>query len=157
MREEIESMEDRLKDDCDPFDERSVVDLCSQLTEYSTRTARQMTSPAIRDDVVARFGHLKVASAAGYWRNIRGLVDVRAKIVSATEHTASDVPDMKPYLVEWHQIKAAIALEIPQKSSNGPFNWDPKEEYLFPDELARQGLNELLLLWLDRYGLAAHM
>lgn len=155
MREEIEIMEYRLANVCEPFDEKIIADLCSQLAEYSTRTARQMTSPAIRDDVVARFGHSRVASAAGYWRNIRDLADVRAKTASAIESTANDMPDMKPYLIEWHQTKAAIALGIPQKSSNGPFGWDSKQEYLFPDELARQGLNELLLLWLDRYGLAS--
>lgn len=154
MREEIECLEKRLTTACESFVEGDVVDLCSELSEYSTRTARQMTSPVIRDDLVARFGYSRVASATGFWRNIRGLTDVRAKVISATADTAPDMPEMKPFLMDWHHTKAAIALEVPRKSSNGPFSCDSREDYLFPDELARQGLNELLLLWLDRYGLA---
>lgn len=151
-------MEGRLAADrCQSFDEGEIVGLCSELAEYSTKTARQMTSSLIRNDVVAKFGHSRVASATSFWRNIRGLAEVQAKTVSATESTASDMPDLKPYLMDWYRTKAAIALRIPQKSSNGPFSWDSKEAFLFPDELARQGLNELLLLWLDQYCLAEQM
>lgn len=40
-------------------------------------------------------------------------------------------------------------------SQQGKFSWDPElvEEYTFGDELPRQGLKEVLLLWLDRTGL----
>lgn len=156
MREEIQSLEKRLVEGCESFLEEHVKDLCSHLAEYSMRTARQMTSPSTRDDVVARFGHSRVASAAGFWRDIRGLVDVQQKAVAATENTATDMPEMKPYLMDWYETKAAISLGTQQKSSDGPFDWDSNVEYLLPDELARQGLNELLLMWLDRYGLTAH-
>ncbi|KAK4493582.1 hypothetical protein PRZ48_015249 [Zasmidium cellare] len=157
MRDEIECLEQRLKDDSQPFHDEDVTVLCSQLADYSTRTARQMTSPIIRDEVVARFGHAKVASATEAWRKMRNDVDVRDKTVTATERTAIDMPGLKPLLLDWHHTKAAIALGVPQMSMGGPFEWQARDEYFFPDELARQGLNELLLLWLDRFGLVAHM
>ena len=116
-----------------------------------------MTSPIIRDEVVARFGYAKVASATEAWRKIRNDVDVRDKTVTATERTGADMPGLKPLLLDWHHTKAAIALGVPQMSMGGPFEWQARDEYFFPDELARQGLNELLLLWLDRFGLVAHM
>lgn len=157
MREEIELLEGRLAGDSQSFVDEDVTALCSQLADYSTRTARQMTRPSIRDEVVARFGHSKVASTIDAWRSIRGRADIQERTVGATESTAGDMPELKPYLLDWHHTKAAITLGIPQISVGGPFEWKEGEEYFFPDELGRQGLNELLLLWLDRYGLVAQM
>lgn len=139
------------------FEGGDVAALCDQLSDYATRTARQMTSASIRDATVAKFEQAKVAGAISSWRKLRTRVDVRENVVTASMSTVGSMPEMKPYLLDWHRTKASIALGIPQTSSDGPLNWDPSEDYLFPDELARQGLSELLIHWLDQNGMATLM
>lgn len=153
MREEIEVMENRLSSE-QVFQEQSVTTLCSRIADYATRTVRQMTSPSIREEVVARFGQASVAGAITSWRKVRHHADVQRRVTAASDKTVVEVPEMKPYLLDWQQTRARMALGIPETSPDGPFHWDAEDEYYFPDELARQGLNELLIWWLARFEVA---
>lgn len=155
MREEIEAVEEKLRstsDPSDPFLHDEVKSLCSQISQYSTRTTRQMIPITMRDEAVSKFSARTVTDAKDVWKNIREQPGVHQRVVEATDRTAKVMPEMKDYLLDWYQTKARLAIGADGGHDSLRVPLEPSAEYYFPDELVRQGLNELLLLWLDKMG-----
>lgn len=153
MREEIEAVEEKLRstsDPSDPFLHDEVKSLCSQISQYSTRTTRQMIPITMRDEAVSKFSARTVTDAKDVWKNIREQPGVHQRVVEATDRTAKVMPEMKDYLLDWYQTKARLAVGADGGHDSLRVPLEASAEYYFPDELVRQGLNELLLLWLDK-------
>lgn len=153
MSVEIQAVEDRIKGlGGDQFPREDVEALCENLAAYAQGTARQMVSPAIRNEVVAKFGLDQVAKAGNLWLRAELTLDSVARVETATRDTLQAMPSMKRYMIDWHVANAKSTMKSHGallKSSSGL----EEKHCLFPNELARQGQNELLICWLDKMGL----
>lgn len=153
MKDEIKAMEDRLEGlGGDRFDREDIEALCENLAVYAHRTGRQMIDPAIRNEVVAKFGLARVAKAGNVWLRANLSPDSVARVEAATRDALQVMPSMKSYMIDWQVDNAKSTVEKPGaalKSCRGV----GEKNCLFPDELARQGQNELLICWLDKMGL----
>ena len=155
MRAEIEAVEKNLKslgsDDIFPYDE--VEFLCEKISQYSTETTRQMIHQHSRDEAVSRFSWQEVSNAVETWKDVREQPGVHERVMHATSRTSSDMPELKKYLLDWYQTKAQLAARTNEGYLTTCSVPRGSEDYYFPDELARQGLNEYLLLWLTNMDL----
>jgi hypothetical protein len=155
MKVEIEAVEEKLKslgsNGVFPHDE--VDFLCEQISQYSTDTTRQMVRPHTRDEAVSKFSWQKVSNAVEIWKDVRKQPDVHERIVHATGRTSSEMPEMKRYLLDWCQTRAQLAVSTDRRYGDTLLVPEDSEDYYFPDELARQGLNECLILWLTEMDL----
>lgn len=128
-----------------------------QQISYLKRTVRQMVSPELVKSVAWRFGARAIYDAGKTWDEVRASPSFRERLPGAMED-ARACTEVSRYLVDWYETKGAIERGDVEGigSQHGPFSWDrPVEEYLFGDELLRQGLKEVLLEWLDRTGMLA--
>jgi len=156
MRQEIEAMEATIvgsRNAADEFPLAEAHSLLGTLAEYSKRTTRQMIDISLRDDVREKYGAPAINNASKTWEKIKSVPDFDFELAKAMNVTERKMPEMQPYLLDWCETKAKIERGIPECSSNGPFKWVKHVEYYLPDELARQGLKETLLDWMDRTGL----
>ena len=127
--------------------------LSSKLEAYASRTSRQMTDPGVRDATLGKFGLKIVTRAPAVWRDIRSDPRLTERVAEAIENTLS-LPEMRVYVIDWSQTKAKLSMNVPVECIQGMLKWSSSiENYLLPDELVRQGLNETLIWWLDRSGL----
>ncbi|THY83323.1 hypothetical protein D6C95_08493 [Aureobasidium pullulans] len=129
--------------------------LCEELSKYSQRTARQMVDPEIRDGLARKYGARGIAEASKYWQLIRAMPQASSKIAEATRYAEDSMPRMKGYTFDWCQTRARIQRGSIERGTQGLIVWDDKADYLLGDELEAQGLNEILLWWLEETGLMA--
>ena len=129
--------------------------LCEELSKYSQRTARQMVDPEIRDGLARKYGAKGIAEASKYWQLIRAMPQASSKIAEATRYAEDSMPRMKGYTFDWCQTRARIQRGSIERGTQGLIVWDDKADYLLGDELEAQGLNEILLWWLEETGLMA--
>lgn len=153
MKVEFQAVEDRVKElGGDQFLREDVEALCENLAAYAQRTARQMVIPAIRNEVVAKFGLDQVAKAGNLWLRAELTPDSVARVETATKDTLQAMPHMKSCMIDWRIASAILALEEPKADLRSSSGFEEKH-CLFPHELAKQGQNELLICWLDKMGL----
>lgn len=139
--------------DASVFPFPDIEESCQNLADYALRTTRQMTDPRLRDHVMSKFGHAGVGGASETWNRIKTCPDFEMGMAKAMEMTENGLPEWRVYLLDWCETKAKLARGIALPSQNGLFEWKEGVEYLFGDELVRQGLKETLLDWMDKVGL----
>ncbi|KAG9966685.1 hypothetical protein KCU61_g67, partial [Aureobasidium melanogenum] len=135
------------------FVHQKTENLCEELSKYAKRTARQMVDPEIRDDLARKYGAHGIAKASDYWQKVRNMPRGRVMIAEATKFAEDNMPRMKNYTLDWCQTRARIQRGARERGTNGLIVWDEKVDYFLGDELEAQGLNEILLYWMDRTGL----
>ncbi|KAH0345228.1 hypothetical protein KCU81_g4531, partial [Aureobasidium melanogenum] len=127
--------------------------LCEELSRYAKRTARQMVDPEIRDELARKYGAHGIAKASDYWQMVRRSTRARVMIADATKFAEDSMPRMKNYTLDWCQTRARIMRGARERGTNGLIIWDEKVDYFLGDELEAQGLNEILLYWMEKTGL----
>lgn len=123
--------------------------LCEELARYSQRTARQMVDPSIRDALALKFGADGIANAGKYWQQVRAKPQARSSIAAATRYAKDEMPRMKGYALDWCQTRARLQTGSIERGVKGTIEWDEETGYLLGDELEFQGLNEILLFWME--------
>ncbi|OGM43416.1 hypothetical protein ABOM_007675 [Aspergillus bombycis] len=137
-----------------PFDE--VYHFAEQQISYLKRTVRQTVDQTLCVDVRRRFDVREINSVGEKWAHVRAHQRFRDLLPGVMAQTLMWGP-VRPYLSDWEETKYMIRSGNASlvHSQQGMFLWDPNrvEEYLFGDELLRQGLKEVLLAWLYRFDL----
>lgn len=156
MRDEIDAALveiDRTTQAGHTFVHQKAENLCEELSRYAKRTARQMVDPEIRDELARKYGAHGIARASDYWQAVRKMPQARVIIANATKYAEDKMPRMKNYTLDWCQTRARIQRGARERGTNGLIVWDEKTDYLLGDELEAQGLNEILLHWMEETGL----
>ncbi|KAH0397297.1 hypothetical protein KCU89_g8424, partial [Aureobasidium melanogenum] len=135
------------------FIHQETENLCEELSKYAKRTARQMVDPEIRDDLARKYGAHGIAKASNYWQTVRSVPQAKVMIADATKFAEDNMPRMKNYTLDWCQTRARIQRGSRERGTNGLIVWDEKVDYFLGDELEAQGLNEILLYWMEKTGL----
>jgi hypothetical protein len=135
------------------FIHQETENLCEELSRYAKRTARQMVDPEIRDDLARKYEAHGIAKASNYWQTVRSVPQAKVMIADATKFAEDNMPRMKNYTLDWCQTRARIQRGSRERGTNGLIVWDEKVDYFLGDELEAQGLNEILLYWMEKTGL----
>ncbi|KAI5236051.1 hypothetical protein E4T43_08866 [Aureobasidium subglaciale] len=127
--------------------------LCDEISRYSKRTARQMVDPEIRDGLARKYGAKGISEASKYWHKVRATHRESSLIADATKYAEENMPRMKGYTLDWCQTRGRIQRGSRERGTQGLIVWDEQTDYLLGDELESQGLNEILLYWMEETGL----
>ncbi|KAK3079241.1 hypothetical protein LTS18_005378, partial [Coniosporium uncinatum] len=152
MKQNILMLEEsiRLRSGSSGVDIAEISDFADHQIAYLTRTVRQLVPEEDEVAVLQKFGLQTVFNATGVWEKIQQVVPVVAHM---TSYSGRDWKPDSPLWADLRQtledVKAGRTLE----GQKGRFTWTLSRAYNMGDELLRQGLAELFLLWLDHVGL----
>ncbi|GAB1194502.1 hypothetical protein APSETT444_003748 [Aspergillus pseudonomiae] len=160
MKQEIEHMQatiiQHVGRDRDSFPLDEVYHFAEQQTSYLKRTVRQMVDRTLCVDVRRRFDVREINSVGEKWALVRAHPQFKDLLPGVMAQTSMWGP-VRLYLSDWEETKYMIRSGNASlvHSQQGTFSWDQNraDEYLFGDELLRQGLKEVLLAWLHRFDL----
>ncbi|KAE8354138.1 hypothetical protein BDV28DRAFT_156436 [Aspergillus coremiiformis] len=137
-----------------PLDE--IYHFVDQQISYLKRTIRQMVDQTLCAEVRRQFDPRKINSAGEIWARVRAQKRFKDLLPIVMAQTMAWKP-VVPYVSDWQEtkylIKTGHAMSVLSQQGNFPWCQDDFEEYLFGDELLRQGLKEVLLAWLHRFDL----
>jgi len=151
MRQRIESLEASLAKSptCDVSE---IHRFAQSQIGYLKRTARQLIPLDEYDWVVSEFGTRSIRNARKLWAKAEMLEGFAQHVESVTPGCWRPESPLWADLAETQMaIKAGQVLE----SQTGRFKWTKERPFCMGDELLRQGLPEVFLLWLDATGLYA--
>lgn len=160
MKQEIEHMQSNIIKYVDKYSDSFPLDEISRFADqqisYLKRTVRQMVDQALCAEVRRHFEARKIDAAGDIWARVRAHERLQDLLPIAMAQTMM-WKSVSPYVSDWKETKYLIKTGRASSilSQKGNFLWcqNKSEEYLFGDELVRQGLREVLLAWLHRSGL----
>ncbi|KNG88183.1 hypothetical protein ANOM_004231 [Aspergillus nomiae NRRL 13137] len=160
MKQEIEHMQatiiQHVGRDRDSFPLDEVHHFAEQQISYLKRTVRQMVDRTLCVDVRRRFDVREINSVSEKWALVHAHPQFNDLLPGVMAQTLMWGP-VRLYLSDWEETKYMIRSGNASlvHSQQGTFSWDQNrvDEYLFGDELLRQGLKEVLLAWLHRFDL----
>ncbi|RAQ71267.1 hypothetical protein COH20_003454 [Aspergillus flavus] len=160
MKQEIENIQatiiQHVSRDRDSFPLDEVYHFAEQQISYLKRTARQMVDQTLCAEVRRHFGVREINATSEKWVVVRAHQRFKDLLPGVMAQTLVWRP-VCLYLSDWEETKYMIRSGNVSfvYSQQGTFSWDQYrfEEYLFGDELLRQGLKEVLLAWLHRFDL----
>ncbi|GMG53609.1 unnamed protein product [Aspergillus oryzae var. brunneus] len=160
MKQEIENIQatiiQHVSRDRDSFPLDEVYHFAEQQISYLKRTARQMVDQTLCAEVRRHFGVREINATSEKWVIVRAHQRFKDLLPGVMAQTLVWRP-VCLYLSDWEETKYMIRSGNVSfvYSQQGTFSWDQYrfEEYLFGDELLRQGLKEVLLAWLHRFDL----
>ncbi|KAE8151049.1 hypothetical protein BDV25DRAFT_139206 [Aspergillus avenaceus] len=156
MKAEIQNMQAKIarlpNSDSASIPLHEMCEFTDQQVAYLTRTVRQMVDPFLCADVRRRFDVRKVNSVGRTWAHIRTQAQFKDLLPAVMALTMEWKP-FQLYIADWHYTQHMITSGLSSSicSQQGNFAWcrDRANDFLFGDELLRQGLKEVLLAWLD--------
>ncbi|KAE8162572.1 hypothetical protein BDV40DRAFT_312368 [Aspergillus tamarii] len=160
MKQEIEHMQttiiQHIDRDRDSFPLDEVSHFAEQQISYLKRTVRQMVDQTLCTDVRRHFDVREINAVGDIWARIRVHRQFKDLLPGVMAQTLT-WGLVLPYLNDWEKTKCMIRSGNASLvySQQRRFSWDHNrhEEYLFGDELLRQGLKEVLVAWLHRFDL----
>lgn len=152
MMFEIDRLHRKAADLDEPLDVVAVQQVIESQIQYLKRTSRQLVPFDVQNEVLQKFGASTVQKAAALWEQAQGLDSFEERVTSITQHNWMPESPLWADLAETQtNIKAGRMLE----GQKGRYQWDNARQFCMGDELIRQGLPELFLLWFDATGLFA--
>jgi hypothetical protein len=143
----------RMDKDPDAFPLNEIYHFTDQQMSYLKRTIRQMVDLTLCADVRRRFDAREINSVGEVWARVRTHPRFKVLLPAVMKQTMA-WESAVPYFNDWQETKYMIQCGHASSvlSQQGNFSWCQNEfdDYLFGDELLRQGLKEVLLVWLDR-------
>ncbi|KAE8412429.1 hypothetical protein BDV36DRAFT_304860 [Aspergillus pseudocaelatus] len=160
LKQEIKHMQitiiQHIGRDQDSFPLNEVYHFAEQQISYLKRSVRQMVDQTLCAEVRRYFDGPEINAVGEKWARIRLHQQFKDLLPVVMAQTLMWGPVL-PYLSDWEETKCMIrsgnaSLVYSQQRT---FSWDQNrsEEYLFGDELLRQGLKEVLVAWLHRFNL----
>ncbi|KAF7595835.1 hypothetical protein BBP40_004647 [Aspergillus hancockii] len=157
MKQEIEHMQlnitKHMNKDPDAFPLDEIYHFSDQQMSYLKRTIRQMVDLTLCADIRRRFDAREINSVGETWARVRNHARFKKSLPEVMTQTMAWEPAL-PYINDWQETKHMIQFGHASSvlSQQGNFSWQQSKfnDYLFGDELLRQGLKEVLLAWLDR-------
>ncbi|RFU31897.1 hypothetical protein B7463_g4419, partial [Scytalidium lignicola] len=152
MKFEIEMLQKRIAQSNDPLDIADVYGVVEHQIQYLKRTSYQLIPYDIHAAVMRKFGRSTIYNAPTIWAKAQELPTFEECVASI------DKDKWMPRSLLWvdlaetrMNIRAGKILE----AQKGRYKWDKMRQFTMGDELLRQGLPELFLLWLEATGLFA--
>lgn len=150
MRREIEALQMKLSLSDGPLDVRMVDAFAQDQIRYLKRTSRQLIPPDQLASVLERYGGPAVHQAAHIFSQAESLTTFAERAASVTHR---DWCPYSPLWVDLEESRMAVQAGQVLESQRGRARWAKDRDFSMGDELLRQGLPELLLLWLEAAGL----
>lgn len=152
MKREIERLQEEMSMSPTLSDVSPVHRFAQDQIGYLKRTARQLIPLDEYSLVMDKFGVESIRSAHKLWAQAQELEEFESRVASVTPSTWMCGSDLWMDLLETQlAVQAGKTLE----SQRGRFRWTKERPFCMGDELLRQGLPEIFLLWLDATGMFA--
>jgi hypothetical protein len=146
MKSEIEVLQNQIGHSDELLDVKSIQLFAEKQALYLKRTARQLIPFDEYDMIYRKYGKIQVYKASEMWAKAEKLPNF-ADCVSSMKQE-----NWKPESPLWYDLTESqvnIRAGKVLQAQTGRYRWKKDREFTMGDELLRQGLPEIFLLWLD--------
>lgn len=129
-----------------PLDVAKINNFVDNQVSYLKRTARQLIPYDEYEAIFRKFGKGSVLNAHRLWDKAESLPNFAEKIAAIDQ--MNWMPE-SPLWTDLAETQVAVRAGKVLQAQTGRYKWEKTRPFSMGDELLRQGLPEIFLLWLD--------